>query len=424
MSLLKKIYSEITQCRICGNKNLVPILNLGQQYLTGVFPKTKKQEIPCGPLELVQCDDFNNSKNCGLVQLKHSYESTALYGDGYGYRSSLNKSMVDHLKAKVDHIMSQGIFKPGDMVIDIGSNDGTLLKCYPSDGLVLVGVDPIGRSFKKYYPAHIDLLPDFFSANLVKSTYGSRKVKAVTSIAMFYDLKDPVEFMRQVYDILDDEGIWLLEQSYLPTMLKQMTYDTVCHEHLEYYGLKQISWMARKIGFNIIEVKLNDTNGGSFEVILAKKCQPGKQESWEISDLLDKEERMGLSTLGPYESFKKKIFAHRDSLRAAVDRINAEGKRIIGYGASTKGNVILQLCGFTSKDIPFIAEVNRDKIGSLTPGTGIPIISEEEARAMKPDYMMVLPWHFKKNIIAREQSYLKGGGKLFFPLPELEIVSQ
>lgn len=421
---MKKTYQEITRCRICGNKDLISILHLGQQHLTGVFPKTRGQEIPCGPLELVKCDDHGNMKNCGLVQLKHSYESTALYGDGYGYRSSLNRSMVAHLKSKVDHIVSQGFLKHGDMVIDIGSNDGTLLKFYPAEGLTLLGIDPSGGAFKKYYPAHIDLLPDFFSAKLVRSTYGPRKTKVLTSIAMFYDLKDPIEFMRQVYDILDDDGIWLLEQSYMPAMLEHLAYDTVCHEHLEYYGLKQISWMARKVGFNVIEVNFNDTNGGSFEVILAKKRQPGKEEAQKIVDLLFKEEQMGLATLRPYESFKEKVFAHRDSLRAAVDRINAEGKKVIGYGASTKGNVILQFCGFTSKDIPFIAEVNKDKFGSYTPGTGIPIISEEEAKAMKPDYMMVLPWHFKENIIAREQAYLKGGGKLFFPLPELEIVGR
>ena len=202
---MKKIYHEIAQCRICGNKELISILHLGDQYLTGVFPKTKNQEIPCGPLELVKCDNQNNSKNCGLVQLRHSYESSALYGDGYGYRSSLNQSMVNHLKAKVDRILSQGILKQGDMVVDVGSNDGTLLKCYPSDGLTIIGVDPTGKAFKKYYPAHIDLLPNFFSADLIKGAYGLRKVKVLTSIAMFYDLKAPVEFMKQVYDILDDE---------------------------------------------------------------------------------------------------------------------------------------------------------------------------------------------------------------------------
>ena len=401
---------------------MISILHLGQQCLTGVFPKAKTRKVPCGPLELVKCNDQNNKNNCGLVQLKHSYESTALYGDGYGYRSSLNRSMADHLKAKADDIMSQGILKPGDLVVDIGSNDGTLLGFYPSEGLTLLGVDPSGKALKKYYPAHVHLLPDFFSANLVKLSYGPRKAKVITSIAMFYDLKDPVGFMRQVYDILDDEGIWLLEQSYLPAMLERVAYDTVCHEHLEYYGLKQIAWMAGKVGFNIIKAGLNDTNGGSFELVLARGRRPQKQEARRIAALTTQEEQMGLSTLGPYARFKERIFAHRESLRATVAQINAEGKKIIGYGASTKGNVILQFCGFTPKEIPFIAEVNKDKIGSYTPGTRIPIISEEEARAMKPDYMMVLPWHFKENIIIREQDYLKGGGKLLFPLPQIEII--
>jgi hypothetical protein len=180
--------------------------------------------------------------------------------------------------------------------------------------------------------------------------------------------------------------------------------------------------MARKVGFNIIDVKLNDINGGSFEVTLSKKRVAGKKESKRIKDLLAKESRMKLSTLKPYEDFKKRVFAHRDKLRAAVDQINAQGKLIIGYGASTKGNVLLQLCGFTAKDIPFIAEVNQAKFGCFTPGSKIPIISEEKARGLKPDYMLVLPWHFKKNIIARESSYLKNGGKLFFPLPQIEII--
>lgn len=415
---MKKIYREITQCRACGNKELVPILSLGEQFLTGVFPKTKEQYVPCGPLELVKCDDRAGGGHCGLLQLKHSYESTTLYGEGYGYRSSLNKSMVDHLRAKVKKIVDMGVLKVGDLAIDIGSNDGTLLKAYPLGGLTLAGIDPSAGGFKEYYPSHIALHTDFFSGQLVKSVYGPRKAKVVTSIAMFYDLEAPVEFMRQVHGILDDGGIWVLEQSYMPTMLERLAYDTVCHEHLEYYGLKQICWMAKAAGFKVIDVELNDVNGGSFEVTLGKDRAPGKVQAERIAALLAKEERVGLA------GFKDRVFAHRDELRAAVDKINRDGRKIIGYGASTKGNVILQFCGFTPRDIPYIAEVNADKFGSFTPGTRIPIIPEGQARAMKPDHMMVLPWHFKENIIAREQAYLGSGGKLFFPLPKLEIIGQ
>ena len=418
---MKKIYREITRCRACGNRNLTAILHLGEQALTGIFPKTKDKDVPRGPLELVKCDDRAGNQSCGLLQLKHSYESSALYGEGYGYRSSLNQSMVRHLQAKVEKIKAGNILKSGDLVMDIGSNDGTMLGFYPKD-LTLVGIDPSAGAFKKYYPAHIQLIVDFFSADIVKKAYGSRKAKVVTSIAMFYDLEAPVEFMRQVAEVLDDDGIWVLEQSYMPTMLERVAYDTICHEHLEYYGLKQICWMADAAGFRVIDVQLNDINGGSFEVTLSKARKPQKAQADAIAGLLKKEER--LSGTAGYDDFKKRVFAHKKELREAVDTINAEGKTIIGYGASTKGNVILQFCGFTPKDIPYIAEVNRDKFGSFTPGTLIPIISEEKARAMKPDYMMVLPWHFKDNIIAREQEYLKGGGKLFFPLPKLEIVSR
>ncbi|MBI3601362.1 MAG: class I SAM-dependent methyltransferase [Candidatus Omnitrophica bacterium] len=418
------IYREITQCRICGNKRLIPILHLGHQSLTGFFPKTKDQDVASGPLELVKCDDSQGAKHCGLLQLKHSYESTALYGQGYGYRSSLNKSMVSHLHAKVKKIVDMELLKPGDLVIDIGSNDGTLLKAYPHEGITLAGIDPSAGSFKKYYPSHVALYPDFFSAQLVKSAFGSRKAKVITSIAMFYDLEAPVDFMQQVYEVLDDQGVWVLEQSYMPTMLKRTAYDTVCHEHLEYYGLKQIQWMTDRVGFKIVDVELNDINGGSFSVMLSKNHRAGKEQEALIARLLRQEAQMGLSTLKPYEAFKQRVFRHREELCDAVKKINNDGKKIIGYGASTKGNVILQFCGFIEKDILCIAEVNQDKFGSFTPGTLIPIISEAKAKTMKPDYMMVLPWHFKENIVAREQAYLKSGGKLFFPLPQLEIVDR
>ncbi len=422
-STMAALYRKITKCRVCGNKDLEPILDLGRQCLTGIFPKTKHQAVPQGPLELVKCADQDNPKHCGLVQLNHAYQAAAMYKHGYGYRSSLNQSMVEHLKTIVEDIRAKGVLKPGDLVIDIGSNDATLLKCYPDRGFTLVGVDPIGRYLKKYYPARITLLPDFFSARLVQKAFGRRKARVITSIAMFYDLHDPLDFMRQVREILDEEGIWVMEQSYWPTVLEQLAYDTICHEHLTYYGLKQIQWMAQKTGLNILQVKLNSTNGGSFQVFLAKKLKAGKAEQKKISDLLAKEERLGLSTLKPYKQFKDKIFEHREKLRLALERIKDKGKTVAGYGASTKGNVVLQFCGLTARDLPYIAEVNADKFGCFTPGTRIPIIPEGEARKLAPDYLLVLPWHFKRNIILREGEYLSQGGTLLFPLPGIEMHS-
>ncbi|MEW6481513.1 MAG: class I SAM-dependent methyltransferase [bacterium] len=418
------MYKEINKCRICGNTDLVSLLNLGEQTLTGVFPRSKDQLITKGPLELVKCQEDKDGNSCGLLQLRHSYDLNELYGENYGYRSALNKSMVDHLQGKIKKILNMIHLAPGDLILDIGSNDGTLLKAYPHDGLILVGIDPTGKKFKGYYPDYIQLISDFFSAGIVKQNFGKKKAKIITSIAMFYDLEAPMDFMRQVYEVLADDGIWVFEQSYMPTMLEMNAYDTICHEHLEYYCLKQIKWMTDRIGFKIIDVEFNDVNGGSFSITVAKPNSSYKECTSRVDEILSNEENIGLNTLKPYQEFKQRTFKHRDKLRQFIKKIKANNKLMLGYGASTKGNVILQFCNITEEDIPFMAEVNEDKFGCFTPGTNIPIISEKKAKKMKPDYFLVMPWHFKKNFLVREKKYLDNGGKLVMPLPKVEIINK
>jgi len=416
------MYTEIKECRICGNKNMVSILNLGEQYLTGVFPASKTEHITAGPLELVKCRDDHSNNTCGLVQLKHSYNHLEMYGDNYGYRSGINKSMINHLHEKVKKIQSFIKLTQGDLIIDIGSNDSTLLQAYPKDGLDLLGIDPTGKKFKKFYPDHIKLIPDFFSSETVRENVGEKKAKIITAIAMFYDLESPMDFVNQVYEVLADDGIWVFEQSYLPTMLEMNAYDTICQEHLEYYCLKQIKWIVDKFDLKIIDVEFNHVNGGSFSVTVAKSTSPYTQNIMLVEKILFEERTKGLHTLKPYKEFESRVYNHRNEIHEFIRKAENENKSIFGYGASTKGNVILQFCNITDKDISFIAEVNSDKFGCYTPGTKIPIISEEEAKNMNPDYFMVLPWHFRDNIIERESAYLKSGGKLFFPLPSLEVV--
>jgi len=405
------MHREVTTCRVCGSRDLVPILSLGDQALTGVFPRRADEPITTGPLELVKCH-----AGCGLLQLRHSFDLGEMYGDNYGYRSGLNRSMVQHLTSKVGAIRRRIELRAGDLVIDIGSNDGTLLRAYPSD-LQLVGIDPTGEKFKSYYPAHITLIPSFFSAALVTG-----KARVVTSIAMFYDLESPLDFMTQVRDVLADDGIWVFEQSYMPTMLDVNAYDTICHEHLEYYGLRQIKWMTDRAGLKIIDVELNAINGGSFSVTVAKTGAPYPEATAAIDAIMIAEQEEHLDTAAPYEAFTRRVFGHREQLLAFLGRMRAAGKTVLGYGASTKGNVILQFCKLTAADIPCIAEVNSDKFGCFTPGTHIPIVSEADAKAKRPDYFMVLPWHFEDNIVERESAYLAAGGKLFFPLPTLHTV--
>ncbi|MFC1504041.1 class I SAM-dependent methyltransferase [Spirochaetota bacterium] len=414
------MYSEITQCRICGNTNLIPLIELGTMAYTGIFPQNKNQKVPTGPLSLVKCEEDATGKHCGLVQLKHNFELEELYGDNYGYRSGLNPSMVKHLGNIVRSILGLVTLSDGDLVIDIGSNDSTLLQQYPEGSCTLVGIDPTGIKFRDYYPPHIDLIPEFFPSDLFASKYGNEKAKIITSIAMFYDLTDPLSFAESIYDHLDDNGIWAFEQSYMPTMLQMTSYDTICHEHLEYYALKQIKYITDKTGFHICDVQFNDTNGGSFFVIASKRSSSYKENIKIISDILQKEAELQLSTTKPFKAFEERIFRHKTDV---MDFFNdANNNTIFGYGASTKGNVILQYCGISSAHIPCIAEVNEYKFNRITPGSCIPIISESEAKSRKPDYLFVLPWHFRENILQKEQDYLKQGGRFVFPLPKLEVI--
>ena len=409
------MYKEITKCRISSSSNLINVLSLGNQYLTGVFPKSKDEKVTIGPVDMVWCPES------GLLQMRQSYSLVEMYGDNYGYRSGLNASMVKHLQKKIKTL--ERLAKPSDqeLIIDIGSNDATSLKAY-SGKFRKVGIDPTGKKFKEYYTDDLTLIPDFFTADKFKNIFPNEKAKIITSIAMFYDLEDPRSFVSDIEKCLSEDGIWHFEQSYMPSMLKTNSYDTICHEHLEFYSLKVIRNLLEGAGLRIIDVQMNDINGGSFAVTACKKDAIYKSNTPIINWMLNQEEEMGLDTIKPYEEFAKRTAQHKKNLTDLIEALVADGKKVFGYGASTKGNVLLQYCGFTEKEIPFIVEVNTEKFGSYTPGTNIPIISEQEAKEMKPDYFLVLPWHFKNSIMAKEEEYMSNGGKFIFPLPEIEIV--
>lgn len=411
------MYKKIEKCRICGNTHLECVLDLGKQMLTGVFPREKNADVTTGPLRLVKC--VGGDDVCGLLQMEHSYDLGEMYGENYGYRSGLNASMVAHLNNKVKRILGLIALNDGDLVVDIGSNDSTTLQAYPSSGPVLVGVDPTGIKFHQYYPSHIQLIPDFFTSALVNARFLGQKAKVVTSFSMFYDLEDPMGFMQQVYDVLADDGIWVFEQSYMPTMLDTNSYDTVCHEHLEFYALRQIKWMADRVGFKILDVEFNDINGGSFSVTVAK-AHGDLTIVPSIQKILDDEHSKGLNTLVPYQGFAERVVKTKRDLLDFIRTAHSENKTISVLGASTKGNVLLQYCDLTTNDVEFVGEVNPEKFGCYTPGTWIPIISEQELLAKKPDYLIVLPWHFRQFFISNKKL---SGMNLVFPLPNLEIIN-
>ena len=391
--------TRVNKCRICKHRKFDEILSLGKQALTGVFPKNSFKKILYAPLELIRC------QRCGLVQLRDSVKRELMYGESYGYRSGINQTMVQHLYDIADEAQKRVELEPWDAVIDIGSNDCTLLHMYNPE-LNRIGIDPLGKKFWEYYTHNIKIIPQYFSAKMLP------KAKIITSIAMFYDLEDPMEFMREVKKTLHPDGVWVTEQSYMPTMVKRTAYDVICHEHLEYYGLRQIKWMTDKLRLVIIDVSLNECNGGSFRVTIAKN---GIEATKKIDALLKREESIN------FGAFAKRVDKHRTDLKMFLHKIVHEDKQtIMGYGASTKGNVILQYCGI-GQYLRAVADRNPEKYGKVTPGTNVLIIPESRMRIQKPDYLLVLPYHFKEGFLSREQKFIADGGKMIFPLPKLTV---
>lgn len=403
-------YETIHRCRISGSSNLLPVLNLGEMALTGVFPRNRNDPVTSGPVSLVYCPDS------GLLQMEQSYDMGEMYGDNYGYRSGLNASMVKHLQDKVAYLQTIKPLDAESTVLDIGGNDGTLLKAYHTAGLRRICMDPTAEKWREYYVGtDIEVEANFFAFRPMNMA------DIITSIAMFYDLEDPNTFVRDIALSLKPEGIWHFEQSYLPSMLKANAYDTVCHEHLEYYTLSVVINLLAQHGLRVIDVELNDVNGGSFAVTAAHISSKHKANAVAITGLLLQEARMDMKA--ELRNFEARVSSHRAKLRHLVRELNNQGKTVAALGASTKGNVLLQYCGFTNRDIVFVSDVNPLKHGCFTPGTKIPIVSEEFARLYRPDYMLVLPWHFRAGIVQREKEYLKNGGRLLFPLPDISVVA-
>jgi hypothetical protein len=403
-----------TTCRVCGSSALKEVINLGEQHLQGSFEKEGQQPPPMRkiPCSLVRCCPEDDEDACGLLQMRHSVPPEILYS-AYWYRSGTNQTMRSHLDGIVSTVMGMMEDNAGGSALDIGCNDCTLLESYPGDWK-RKGIDPSGIPHNPKFQVIQDLFPS--------PELGEDKFDVITSIAMFYDLEDPVAFATAIRNHLSDDGLWVVEMSYMPSMLRLNSYDTICHEHLEYYSFSVIERICRMANLKVVRAELNDSNGGSIRCYITHEgCTVYSDPLWRhlICALRAEEFDMELDTDKHYRSFQERIDRHGKELWALLQKLRNEGKRVHIYGASTKGNTILQKCGIDSRLIEVAADRNPDKWGAKTLGTGIPIVSEEESRAMKPDYYLVLPWHFKKEFIEREKD---SGVKMIFPLPTVEII--
>lgn len=409
-------------CRVCGSPRLLPILSLGEQYAVG-FMDSAEEATATGPLELVLCNLKDGG--CGLLQLKHTFDHDLLYKK-YWYKSGISTTMVKALADIVQAAEKIAPLQPGDLVVDIGANDGTLLRQYKRTDITKVGFEPsnlweLGRS------ADTTIVHDYFNHAAFQRHFPDKKAKIITSVAMFYDLEKPNEFVEDIKRCLDNDGLWIIQMNYLGLMLENHTYDNISHEHLEYYSFLSLENLLKRHGLEIFDVELNDVNGGSYRVYIRK---PGARlnefpgAAHRVEELRNKELSLGYDDQSVYASFSKEIADLKNQLVSFIAREVKAGKRFYIYGASTRGLVVLQYAGINNKLIEAAVDKNSDKWGRFIVGTGIKVISVDDYHRNQPDYLLVLPYQFKEEIVQQERQFLLDGGKMVFALPAFQLVTK
>lgn len=415
----------IDRCRICGHGELRPVIDLGPQCLAGLFDdgRPQNQLTTPVPLEVVCCDPSAGRGGCGFIQLRHTVPPEVMFQD-YGYRSGLNTTMRRHLEQLSVEIESKLGFNPGDIAVDIGANDGTSLLAYREPGLIRVGFEPSDAALEPRGPG-IRYIREFFSSREFQKRYPGRRAKVIMSIAMFYDIDDPAGFCRQIHDILEEEGLWVVEMHYWGSVLETAGFDAICHEHLGYYSLKALRHLVEMCGLEFADVGFNSSNGGSLRCAFRKassRIPLDPQARQRIERAFAEEERQGVHSPERHAQFRSQAEKIRAGTGDLLRRAAEQGKRVYGYGASTKGNVLLQYVGVSPREVVAIADRNPTKWGRKTPGTRIPICSEDQMRRARPELLLVLPWHFLPEFMEREKGLRDSGTRFIVPFPEARIV--
>lgn len=401
-------------CRICKSKNYKEVLDLGMMSLTGVFLKNGN-DVPKSHLSLNFC------KNCSLVQLGNTHNKNDMFGNNYMYRSAVTKTMKEHFNEIIDISKNWLRELKGKNILEIASNDGTLINMLNEYNINSTAIDPSAKKYLSNYPAETNIYLDFFDKNF-NSKYGiDSKFDLILSLAVLYDIDDPISFAKTIFHNLDDNGIWITEQTSSLTLLDTNAYDSVCHEHLTYLSYKTLSQICNIAGLRIIDVYKNDINGKSLVLVITKIGNSFEPNTTNIQNYIEYENSYSPDKVESWEKFSQFVIEHKINLTNTINEIKKIGP-VYGYGASTKGNVLIQYLNFTKKDLPYILERDQNKYGLETPGSKIPIISEFEGKNLNPAGLVVFPWHFRTEIIEREKEFLSNGGKLIFPLPNVEVI--
>jgi len=415
--------TKIDRCRVCGNTELIPCIDIGVQYLSSVFPTDLNYRATAVryPLELVMCRKNEDGSTCGLIQLGYRLDLTSMY-DAYPYTSSTNSSMGKILHDVAVSGRALNNLQPDDVILDIGGNDGTLLTFFKNDGCHLLNIDPAQNVAHLIDAPDYTAVRDFFTKDSFTKLSPNKKAKLVFSIAMFYHLDDPMKLARDVAKSLDDDGAWIIQMAYLPAMLRTNMYDNIVHEHAGYYAAQHMKWLMEQIGLEVFDVMENDVYGGSFRVFVKKQGNTRFAPTERYQQILQRELSEGLFDPATYQAFMKRVEKTRDDLCALLKKIKEDGKTVWIYGSPLKGNTILQYCGIGKDDIVAAADSNPFKVGKYIIGSDIPIKGEEEMRKTKPDYLLALPYSFVDGFMKREAELIAYGTRFIVPLPEVKIL--
>ena len=405
------IYTTIDKCRVCFSDSINEVLKLDPQYVATTFVKSNKNNMMSKikiPLTLMLC------KNCGLVQLRETVRTDLLY-QNYFYRTSINDTMKRDLQDVVNYAVNNAKPISDDIVVDIGANDCTMVSMFPKN-LNRIAVEPAKNIDWSNIEKSITIVNEYFSKDIVLKASGGKKAKIVTATAMFYDFDDPNIATKDIKAILDDDGVCVIQVSYLLDTIKDMNFYDVVHEHLEYYSLKSINYLMENNGLTVIDASTNFVNGGSLRILVTHK-ENSNLKSKRYEEILAEEEKWNLEELDTYTKYENKIQVIIKKTKNFILKELRSGGTVIGLGASTKGNVLLQICGIDKRLLPYLSDRNKEKVGLRTLGTDIEIISEEKAREINPSAMLVIPWNFKEEILSRERNYVQNGGKMLFLMP-------
>ena len=399
-------------CKNCKSRSLKKIINIGNQPLSSHFYSKKIHKLKNYSLDLYIC------QKCNLVQFKSLPKLDDMYGLNYGYRTSLSPLMIDHMKNKFLKNKNDLIKKKSN-ILDIGCNDGTFLNFFKKFRNVnLYGVDPSAEKFKQYHSKKINLIVDYFQRNKIRKKFKDINFDLITSFAMFYDIEDPNSFCKDINKLLTKNGKWILEISYFPLLLQNLTYDQICHEHVTYYTLTTFENIIKKNGLKVLDFNLNSINGGSIEIICSKKRSNFSPNIKKINSQKNFEKNINFKS---YQNFNNRISNVKKTLNLFLEKNKG---RVIGYGASTKGNIVLNHCGIDSKKLRYICDANPYKFNRFTPGSNIKIISKQKMRTLKPKFLLILIWSFRKEVIKQEKNFINKGGKLIFHLPMFHVVDK